>query len=102
MMRTWRSRRVLRPGSLYFPETEKLMLNHRHLRLCGRETGKSLRCTTRAGKAQIGGRAFRRMERGLLIIGYDVGWAVTAIAIRHARAVRVWQVPAVQRPSRKV
>lgn len=30
---------------------------------------------------------FKTRQKGAIIIGYDVGWAVTSIAIRHARAV---------------
>jgi len=42
-----RGRRVFPRGFLYFLETLMLLPSRRQVRLCDRETGKSLCCTTR-------------------------------------------------------
>jgi hypothetical protein len=102
MRRMRRSRTVFRGESLYVLENVKLLRKHRPL--SGIETGNSSCCTTRyRGKNVICGLWLGGFKgvREPIIIAYDVGWAVTAIAIRHARTVRSrrWKMPIVVRRS---
>ncbi len=91
-VRRTKRRRDVREESLYVVANVKLLRNHRPL--FGIETGKSSRCTTRKPGENVicglwledstGSRG--REAGGLIILEYDVDWAVTGRAIYCGRA----------------
>jgi hypothetical protein len=75
-MTRMRSKRAFLRGFLYVLETVTLLPSRRQACLCDSETGKSL-CRTMHPVENVICGCSSEDSKGVIIIGYDVGWAVT-------------------------